>query len=269
MSLFVGREKQDNIRIRSTPDGSRFVFVSDMQVPLEDRKLLRTIFDDFVPDFEPAKDAEYHLFIGGDGLDNFTLSRFLPRVLARFTLADEIKMMRRYLAQWAHQFDGRHYIFGNHEDRWERELYEGNPQLVQFARTLPEVLELDELGYDWVPYLKHYDFEGLILTHGDTAVMHAAKKMMDNYHASGVSGHTNRPQSFTWAAAAGGEPITWYVSGMLCRRDIGSIIKDWRRIQPWMQGFVIGEVRKGVAHVELVRVHHGGFWAAGKWYKVG
>ena len=267
--LFEGSNDRPSIRINGVPDGTRIVVVSDAQVPMEDRELLSAIFDDFVPAFKPAGKAQYHLFLNGDILDNFTLSTFLARVTPKFTLGDEVDMVKAYLAQWGKLFTHKHYVMGNHEDRWEKAIYFGNPQFARFTVPLHDALDLANLGYDWVPYLKHYDFEGFIITHGDIATKYTASKMLENYHASGVSGHANRPQSYTWADAAKGEATTWYVQGMTCRQNIGDIIKDWRKIQPWQQGFLIGEVQDGILHVELVRVHHGSFRAAGKVYRIG
>lgn len=272
-ALFEGAEERGSITLSGLPDGTRIVVVSDAQVPFEDQKLLRTIFADFVPDFEPEKQRgkrapEYHLFLNGDILDAFTLSRYLARVNPRFTLGDEINMVRAYLESWGPSFTHRHFLYGNHEDRWGRELYAGNRQFARFTQPLDEALALRDLGYDWVPYLRHYDVEGFIITHGDVYPKHVAAQMMANYQASGTSGHVNRPQSFTWADAARGEAATWHTTGMTCRLDIGDVIADWRRIQPWAQGFLVGEVLGGVLYVENVIVHHSHFRAAGKIWEV-
>ena len=267
--LFEHTNENPSIKIRGVPNGTRIVVASDMQIPLEDRRLCATIFGDFARWFKPKEPgAEYHLFLNGDVMDNFGLSRFLKRVLPKFTMTDEVNMTKAALKKWGRHFTHKHFAFGNHEDRWERFIWDNAPEMAPHMPSLAEVLELEALGYDFVPYLKHYDFEGFIITHGDRTVMHTAKAMMDVYHSSGTSGHTNRPQSFTFADAASGEPNTWYVTGMLCRKDIGEVIKDWRRVQPWQQAFLIGEVRDGILHVELVRVHHKAFWAAGRMFKV-
>lgn len=268
-NLFEGAEERPSIVIDNVPDGTRIVVVSDSQVPFEDRKFLRTIFEDFVPWFTPAKvrgkrTPEYHLFLNGDTLDAFTLSKYLARVNPRFTLGDEVELVRRYLEAWGPAFTHRHFVFGNHEDRWDREIYAGNRQFARFTKPLHEALELDSLGYDWVPYLRHYDFEGFIITHGDIFPKHVAAGMMANYQSSGTSGHVNRPQSFTWADAANGAAATWHTTGMTCRLDIGDIIADWRRIQPWAQGFLVGEVKDGILYVENVIAHHGRFLAGGR-----
>lgn len=267
--LFRGHETAPSIIIPNAPDGTRIVVVSDAQVPLEDPRLLDTIFSKLVPDFKPrTKGAEYHLFLAGDMLDNFTLSSFLARVQPRFDVGDEVQMVKEYLPVWGKRFSHKHYAFGNHEDRWDRYVWEQAPKMARVLPTLGETLGLENLGYDHVPYLKHYDFCGFIVTHGDTTVKAAATKMLETYHTSGCSGHTNRPQSYTWTAAAKLDPITWYTLGMTCRRDIGDVIKNWRKTMPWQQAFGIGEVRGGVLHFQLVRVHHGSFFANGKVYSV-
>lgn len=268
-NLFEGAEERPSITIEGVPDGTRIVVVSDAQVPFEDRKLLRTIFEDFVPWYKPSgRRAQYHLFLNGDILDAFTLSRYLARVNPRFTLGDEVEMVSDYLEAWGRTFTHRHFVMGNHEDRWDREIYAGNRQFARFTKSLAEVLDLEARGWDWVPYLRHYDFEGFIITHGDIFPKHVAAGMMQNYQASGVSGHVNRPQSFTWADAAAGNAATWHTTGMTCRTDIGDIVADWRRIQPWAQGFLIGEVVDGILYVENVIVHHGRFLAGGRIWKV-
>lgn len=267
--LFEGQQEKPSINIDSMPDGSRIVVVSDSQVPMEDRALLHTIFDKFVPEFKPtARRAQYHLFLNGDIIDAFNLSSFLQRVQPRFTLGDEVVATRRYLERWGKDFTHKHFVFGNHEDRWDRELYAGNPKLAFATRRLHEVLELSDLGYDWVPYLRHYNVLGFVITHGDLVREHTAAGMLKNYQTSGVSGHTNRPQSHGGADAIDGEANMWYIQGMTCRPEIGDIIKDFRRIQPWQQGFLIGEVRDGVLYVENVTVHHGRFYASGKIYTI-
>ena len=241
--------------------------VSDSQIPLEDKALLDTIYR-FAKKWQPRGGGDYHLFLNGDTIDLFTLSKFLPRVTPKFSLKDEVELTKKFLKKWSKLFTGKHFVFGNHEDRWDRELYSRHPQLADFAPSLAEALELEDMGYDWVDYGKHYEFLGFIITHGDSTVLHTAAKMISSYHRSGTSGHINRPQDFTYKDSAAEDAITWYCTGMTCRMDIDRVIKDWRRVQPWQQGFLIGEVHDGILHVQPIRVHHGGFWAAGSYYKV-
>lgn len=258
---FNGAELQGSIDL-TLNDGDRFVVVADAQVPFEDKRLLDSIFHDFVPTFVKSRNS--HLFLAGDIMDLYSLSRFPARVTPLFTLEQEVELTRNYLADWGRRFDKKHYIFGNHEDRWDREAYNDSGKLAPFVAPLPAVLELDKLGFDSVPYLRHYNVNGFVITHGDVVVENTASKMLSTYMSSGVSGHVNRPHSFTKADARDGEPNTWYVMGHTCRPDIGDFIKDWRRIMPWQSGFGIGEVHNGRVHFQLVRAHGRAYFAAGK-----
>ena len=264
--MFTGQEEQGSIEL-SLKDGDKFVVVSDAQVPFEDTNLLASIFGKFTRDYKP-KVGNYHLFLAGDIMDNFSLSKFPARVTPNFNITDEIETTKKYLADWGKLFTHKHYVFGNHEDRWDREIYGETGKLAQYIQSLPEALDLSTLGYDYVPYLRHYNVNGFVIAHGDIIRENTAKAMLDTYNCSGVSGHVNRPHDFTKADARDGIPNTWTVLGMTCRMDIGNYIKDWRKIMPWQQGFGVGEVQNGKVYFQNVRVHHGGYWAAGKYYKI-
>ena len=265
--LFDGAEEKGDILVRGVPNGSRIIVTSDQQMPFQDDALLDVIYGQFAKDFKP-KTGDYYHAIAGDCLDLFGLSRFPIHVTPKgYRVGVEVEMLKERLARWRKRFDHNYYIFGNHEFRWEKEMYEG--KLSQYTRRLHEVLGLEELGYDWVPYGRHVDFEGFIITHGNSTALHAAKVELMNYQSSGTSGHTNRPQDYTTASASNGEPSTWYSIGMTCRTDIGSVIKVWSATQRWQQAFGYGQVEDGVLHYQTARVHHSAFYAAGKVYKVG
>lgn len=263
--MFNGQETQGSVDL-TLKDGDRFVVVADCQIPFEDKALLESIFNDCVPAF--IKGHRSHLFLAGDVMDLYSLSRFPSRVTPLFTLESEVETTRKYLADWGRRFDTKHYIFGNHEDRWDRESYAQSGKLAPFVEPLDKVLRLDDMGYDFVPYLRHFTLNGFVITHGDIVRENTAAAMLSQYASSGVSGHVNRPHDYTRADARDGVPDTWTVVGMTCRMDIGDYIKDWRKIMPWQQGFGLGEIHNGKVYFQNVRVHHGAYWAGGKIYQV-
>ena len=266
--LFDGVESKGDIIVRGVPNGSHIIVTSDQQIPFQDDALLDVIYGQFTKDFKPrTPGAKYYHAIAGDCLDLFGLSSFPMQVAPKsYRLGVEIDILKDRLGRWGKKFDDNYLVYGNHEYRWAREMFNG--KLGVYTRSLEEALNLDELGYQWVPYGRHVDFEGFIITHGNSTAKHAASVELAMYNRSGASGHTNRPQSFTTASAADGEPITWASMGMTCRRDMGTVIKSWARTQGWQQGFGYGIVDNGVLHFQTARVHHNGFMAAGKVYKV-
>lgn len=249
------------------PDGSRFVVLSDLQIPLHDAGLLDVVLKDFAPWWKP-KNGEYHLFLNGDFLDDYNLAKYVSRAIPKFTLGDEIDMAGELLTKYGKGFSHKHFVYGNHEERWDRYTYENAGPQAEYMKPLCEVLELAKKGYDWVLYPMAYMVNGFAITHGEMFNVTAAASSVQKYGKSGTSGHVNRPQSHTHKLIAEPEPHTWFCTGMLCRRDIDSIIPTFRN-RPWMQCFGIGEVHNGVVHFELVRVHHGAFRAAGRMFKVG
>lgn len=264
---FTGLTQRGNITIDQVPDGTKAVFLSDLQIPLQDDVLVNHVVKCFVPWYLRGA-AEKHLFLAGDVVDLINLSRFPARHGKTFTLEDEITATRNILVKLGRKFTHRHYAFGNHEDRYERAVFESAPKFKPYVKPLHEVLELGSLGYDWVPYGKHFNFSGFRVTHGNRLGRYPAAAELADYHHSGCSGHVNRPQSFTYRNASGDDPITWYCLGMMCRTDIGDIIPDWSKVQPWMQGFGIAEVQKGIVHFQSVRVHHDSYMAAGRVFQI-
>jgi hypothetical protein len=265
--LFRDYEDEPSIIIDKVPDGSKIVVVSDQQVPFEDKRLLRTIFDDFVPEYTKGA-KESHLFINGDGGDNYSLSRFLQRPDTNFTFDDEVNILKGYLGSWGSRFTHRHFGMGNHEVRYAKYIAENAPKVAGVVPRYHELLTLDKLGYDWVPYKRYYNIMGFIIAHGSRTIDNDAKAMLQAYHKSGTSGHTNRPKSWTYANAAGDDPITWYTTGMTCDPSIGNVIDDFKDAVGWQQGFLCGEIRGGSIYVENVRVHHGRFLAGGEIYDI-
>jgi len=75
--------------------------------------------------------------------------------------------------------------------------------------TLPNLLELDAIGCEWVPFRKLWSptINGtparLAYTHGEWANLHHAKKHLDAYGVSVRYGHTHRPQTTTRGYADG------------------------------------------------------------------
>lgn len=266
--LFKQYKSKPSITIPDAPDGTRIVVLSDLQIPFQDDELMDVIINELIPWFKPKKPGEYHLFINGDLVDLYTISRFSTNPTATFTVDEEVEATVAYLKRLKAKFTHRHFIFGNHEERWMKYIWDEASKFAKYIPPLDEVLELKKLGYDWVPYQKHFEFLGFILTHGNSVVKYAAAQELMLYQRPGTSGHTNRPQAIMLASAAGDDPITWYSTGMLCRTDIGDFIPAFRRTQSWQQCFGIGEVQDGVLHYELVRVHNNAFRAAGRVFKV-
>jgi predicted phosphodiesterase len=84
------------------------------------------------------------------------------------------------------------YIAGNHEARYPRTLANSCPEMFSTIPQLPELLELKQLGIDWIPDNESLQLPGLRVGHGDRCSQNAAMQEGLRGLTSYVQGHTHR-----------------------------------------------------------------------------
>lgn len=274
--LFFGYDRSADITITKAKEGAKIVVLSDMQIPFEEQWLIGGTtgnvgaIEAFLKDYKP----DYVLY-DGDIFDCYTISSFAKSPNRRFTVRNEGEKTRRMLEAHRNAQDGKMiFIDGNHEYRLWRTLIEatrkdrGLAEILDAAdfRTFSskELLKLDELGIDWLPYGGYVDFLGFKVTHGDMVSSESAgtaAKMLNKWHSSGASGHTHRLGQYHLTGAAG-DSHAWYELGCLCRLD-----PEYLNGPNWQQGFLVGEVSGGKLHPQLISVFDYRFVVNGVTYK--
>lgn len=265
--LFRYYQAKDNITISERPEGTRLVSLSDLQLPFVDRPLLEAVYT-FVEDFKP-----HDIILNGDILDCYSISSFDQRPERLFNLEDEmaqgadiIRTLKRLSAKDCRVY----FVFGNHEERMEKEIWRRAQNFSFMVKTIPEAMELDTLCEGYVPYGKHVDYLGFVFTHGNFVSAfsaYTARKHYDRYRSSGVNGHTHRMGSYS-ATDMHGRSHTWYEQGCLCRKDLEYV----RGTANWQQGLLYGQTAGGALHPTLCHVietkNGRGFMAGGKYYEI-
>ena len=173
----------------------RSVCISDLHIPFHDKKAVALILK-FIEEFDPHK-----IFINGDLIDCWEISRFVKPMYIDVHLKDEIIETRKFL------FDLRYtapdaeiiYIFGNHEFRLETYISTHARELHGLdGLTLEEQLHLKEFKITSVnSHLKenYYRYGKLLIGHFDKCNMHSgytAKNLLDRLGMSVIQGHTHR-----------------------------------------------------------------------------
>jgi hypothetical protein len=165
-------------------------------------------------------------------------------------LQDEIDLVRTHLhqvAQIAPQAQ-RYYLEGNHEDRLRRLIWNlpgtaselARLRSFQQAMTWPSLLELDGIGWEFVPageQSRKQILPRLITKHGDTVRRWSgmsAKGEWERYGQSGISGHVHRLGRFYTSDRNGAH--TWVEAGCLCDTD-----PRYTRDPNWQNGLVVVE----------------------------
>ena len=261
------KSKENIVYDRDVDDGSRFLVIPDIQFPFVDEPLLAA-FLRFVQDWKP-----HFLVDVGDLLDAYEISTFDKRPSRLFNLQDEMEMAADFINDVRKRSAlGNKYfhIDGNHEQRMQQTIWRQAQSFSHMVKDIPEAMGLDKLTDGFVPYGKHVDFHGFVMTHGTIVRQHAsytAKAMMDKYRSSGASGHTHRMGAHSITDHRN-VSHTWFEVGCLCRKDL-----EYNKAEPnWQHGWLLGTVYRNALHPQLVRVieteRGRGFVVDGSYYHI-
>jgi predicted phosphodiesterase len=244
----------------------RHVVISDMHAPFQNKDLMAKICM-MIHDIRPEG-----FIVNGDGVDLYSLASFNADsldLLRDLTLTKEYKLSNLMLDGLDHALPKgctKHYLYGNHEDRYRRERERGDRGKYGDALQSPEdALRLSERGYSVGTNYKE-DFvrlgDHLEVTHGIYATVHSAKKHLDEFQGSVLVGHTHRLNTFV-----SGKRGAWNVGflGDLSSRGFHYISRTQR--DKWTQALAVVSVSgSGDFWVEVIQVHDGRFIYAGKVY---
>ena len=265
--LYRYYEARPSIEINDRPDGTRLLVMSDTQIPFVDQPFLDAVMR-FSRDWKP-----HDIIYAGDILDCYDQSDFDKRPNRMFSLPDEIDQATGIMARMKREAmpdTQLWWIDGNHEARFQRQLWKRSPELAFAVKDLPELLGLEQNAAGYVPYGKHVDYLGFTITHGNLVRKHSAytaKAHFDEYKSSGMNGHTHRAGLFCHTDMHG-RSRSWFEIGCVCRRDLEYV----RGVANWQHAFLIGVVYRNALHPQLIQVietdEGRGFFAAGHYYGI-
>jgi len=271
--LFGGYQETPPIKIDKLKEGSRVVIASDFQIPFEEPWLVGGTqgkvgaFEAFLKDYQPSI-----VILNGDIRDAYVLSSFDKSPSRRFGEREEKRLTINELEAISNAAPNARDIFhnGNHEERLERayaQLCQKDSRAFEIfdaqgfdGLNTRNMLNLDDIGWEWQPYRGWTDLLGFIITHGDLVKSESAataKAMYEKWRSSGTSGHTHRLGAY-YHTDSTGKTHAWYESGCLCRLDL-----EYVQAPDWQQGFIVGEVNGGLLHTSLVPVFDNRFLVPG------
>src|SRR4051794_36175653 len=157
-------------RPRSTPpEIRRTVVISDLHCPELDPAAFGAALS-FIKDTRPD-----FLFLNGDIVDFYEISSFDKDPKRFGQTAEELEMANDVLDQLynASPTTITRVLYGNHEHRLTRKLYEVPEILPFFTKSLDpneiiaRSLNLEERSIEWFPYKTIYNHHGFAITHGE------------------------------------------------------------------------------------------------------
>lgn len=204
----------------------------------------------------------------GDLLDGYSLSRFDKDPGRIDSLQEEINLARAHLALMRQSSPNSRFLLleGNHEDRLRRTIWNmpgpmaalAKLDVFQASMIWPRLLDLDELGVEWVPHTgqaKQSFLPKFILKHGTIVrkkSAYTASGELDKYGRSGASGHTHRLGAH-WHNDHNGSHL-WIETGCTCSLD-----PEYTEDPDWQAGCVVltFDLATGAVAPELIEIRNG------------
>ena len=248
-------------------EGELWLILPDIHRPFHNQIL----WDKILQIIQDLGDTLTGLVITGDYLDLFTLGSYNANslgLLKDITLEDEytdglqgIEELQAVL----HPTTQRVFLYGNHEDRYFREVNKlDNAKYGNTLKDPVEALKLNQYGYKVLTNWKDDVFSvgDIDITHGVYTNIHVAKKHLEMNGKSIMFGHTHRIQTFF------NGDYTGYNIG--CLIDMNSPYFNYMprmNRKKWTNGFSFITVDKeGKAHPELIKVKDSSFYWRGRKY---
>lgn len=222
--------------------------ISDLHIPYLDKRAYK-VMKKFAKDYQPD-----NLYINGDFLDFYSLSKFDKNPKRKDNLIDDINEGNRILRDIRDTFKQAEitYISGNHEQRLQHYLWNKAPELygiegLQLYNLLDtNTLNIEYIGTDsdyWKSDNGHKIVSDVLITHGDNRLNgcsmskysgYSAKNSMMNLQSSIIMGHTHRLAQVTHTTPY--NTMLGLEDGCLCQMT---------GTANWQQGFVTFETYRG------------------------
>lgn len=260
--------KNDLSNLFDKPSIQQWIILPDIHRPFHNKTLEKKVLQ-LIKDLGTSL---YGVNISGDYLDLYTLGSYNAESLGLLTgisledeYADGLSGIIK-IEKASHKDLKKQFLFGNHEDRYFRELNKKDNAKYGGALKNPiEALELDERKWEVKTNWKDDYFtlgEHLDVMHGMYTNVHTAKKHLEMTGNSCIFGHTHRIQSYNSGNRAA------YNIGSLC--DIPNNAFNYMpRLQKnvWSNGFARVYIDdNGKYFVEQVNVWNNKFFTNNKMY---
>lgn len=212
----------------------RFVVISDVHYPYEDKKAIKAMLE-----FIKLHKVQTVL-LNGDILDMYDVSSFDKSPDRINSLQSELNKAKALFKELRKILPEARIVFikGNHCERLERYLKK-HPELFSLdCLKLPKLLELDKYNIEYQD--KHFKLGSLKITHGSVVrkfSAYTAHAEMDKHDCSGISGHTHRLGTFYKKTPS--RYMAWYEGGCLCDTS-----PEYVTSPDWQQGFIYGYIEK-------------------------
>ena len=199
------------------------------------------------------------VLLSGDYIDLFTLGSYnadslknLQGINLEMEYADGrkgIQQLNKAIKPGARKM----YLYGNHEDRYFREIEKkDNAKYGDALQNPTEALKLKESGWEVKENWRddYFSIGDLDIVHGIFYNVHVAKKHLESHDGNIMFGHCHRVQEFTLGSKSG------YAIGWLGDKK-SNYFKYMPRLtrKNWRNAFSVVRVIDGVSYPDIIKIN--------------
>lgn len=245
----------------------KYLVLPDVHVPFQDKVIISKIL-------EMLQVVKVEgLIITGDFLDLFSLGSYNADslgLLRDWNLSDEYeqgsKVLGDIIKAVGTNCKERHFIFGNHEDRYFRELKKGDRAKYGTSLVSPiDGLDLKKRGFEVIEDWNNgfLRIGKMTLSHGYYTSVNASKKALDSYQENSMFGHTHR-----FSSHVNGKYGAWNIGFLGDKDSKGFSYMHRGNINNWCNGFAFLNIldEDGSFLVEPIQIWDKKFIYNGKQY---
>ena len=217
--------------------GEKGLVVSDIHVPFHSINALETMFM-----FTEDKNMDF-VILNGDIMDCFDIS-FFCKEPNKSLLTEEREKTKQLLKTFKEVYPNAkiYYKFGNHEKRFEQYLMSKAPELWGFEEfRLHVILDLFNLGIEYIPEDKYIDLMGLSILHGHeyknaiSSPANPARTLFLRTKGTALCGHHHQTSEHTETRITG-EVLTCWSLGCM-----SELHPKYMPLNKWNHGFAVYE----------------------------
>ena len=200
------------------PSITRTMVINDLHIPFHDSRLVTISAGGMLLDIAADIGVD-RLILNGDVLDCYNWNRYGIHPEVEVDMDTELYLGRCFFENLRERFPHTKivFLFGNHEDRYERWVIEKARPMYNRLR-LENELGLDRLDIEWYPYQTPYQVDGsntwLIHSPPSYGVNGARTSLLTKMDQSWIYACTHREQK-ACISAGSGQVYTAYFNGWL------------------------------------------------------
>jgi predicted phosphodiesterase len=199
------------------------------------------------------------VFLGGDIIDCFKLSRFIKDPTKR-NFAEELNLFKDFMAVLDKQFPKAKKIYkiGNHEERYQSFLFEKAKELVGVEEfDLDNIIKARARNVEIIKDKRITNFYGLNIIHGHEfnsgffSPVNVARGLFLRAKTSAIQGHSHQTSEHTESNMNGKITTTWSVG---C---LAELHPQYAPINRWNHGFAVLHKTSNGFDVDNKRIYKG------------